>query len=142
MRAMSRENVEICRRGFEEFEAGLAHGNLGAIFDSGTFAPDAEWIPEYAPGLRSVYRGREGFVEFMRTWSEDFEDWSLRPERLIDAGDDRVLALVHQRATGKESGAQVELHMAFVFELKEARVVRVRTFIDPAEAFKAMGLSE
>ena len=139
---MSQENVEVVRRGFEEFEAGLARGNYGVNFDSGSFAPDAEWIPDYAPALRSVYRGREGFVEFMRTWSEDFEDWSLRPERLIDAGDDRVLALVHQQATGKESGAQVELHMAFVFELKEGRVIRVRTFIDPAEAFEAAGLSE
>jgi ketosteroid isomerase-like protein len=139
---MSQENVEIVRRGFEEFEAGLARGNLGAIFDSGTFAPDAEWIPDYAPGLRSVYRGREEFVEFMRTWSEDFEDWSLRPERLIDAGDDRVVILVHQQATGKGSGVQVELHMAFVYELEEGRVIRARTFIDPAVALEAAGLTE
>jgi ketosteroid isomerase-like protein len=139
---MSQENVEIVRRGFEEFEAAMARGNLGVNFDSGNFAPDAEWIPDYAPGLRSVYRGREEFVEFMRTWSEDFEDWSIRPERLIDASDDRVVALVHQRATGKGSGVQVELHMAFVYELKEGRVIRVRTFIDPADALKAAGLTE
>jgi ketosteroid isomerase-like protein len=136
---MSQENVEIVRRGFEEFEP---RGNLGVNFDSGNFAPDAEWIPDYAPGLRSVYRGREEFVEFMRTWSEDFEDWSIRPERLIDAGDDRVVALVHQRATGKGSRVQVDLHMAFVYELKEGQVIRARTFIDPAEALKAAGLSE
>jgi ketosteroid isomerase-like protein len=124
------------------FQVGLARGNLGVNFDSGAFAPDGEWIPEYAPGLRSVYRGREGFVQFMRTWSEDFEDWSIRPEKLIDVGDDRVVALVHQRATGKASGVQVDLHMAFIFDLKEGRVIRVRTFIDPAEALKAVGMSE
>jgi ketosteroid isomerase-like protein len=139
---MSQENVEIVRRSLEEFEARLDRGNFGVNFDSGNFAPDCEWIPDYAPGLRSVYRGRDEFVEFMRTWSEDFENWSIRPERLIDVGDDRVLALVHHRASGKGSGVQVELHMAFVYELKEGRVIRARTFIDPAEAFKAAGLSD
>jgi hypothetical protein len=69
---------------------------------------DAEWMP--VPGFAgpAVYRGREGFVEFMRTWTEDFEDWSIRLERLIDAGNDRVVALLHQWATGKGSGVPVE----------------------------------
>jgi ketosteroid isomerase-like protein len=141
---VSRENVEICRRGFEEFEAGLARGDPGAMFDSGTFAPDAEWIPppQDSPGMRSVYRGREEFVEFIRTWTEDFEGWSIRLERLIDAGDDRVVGLFHHRATGKRSGVPVELHMALVYELEEGRVIRIWNFLDPAEALEAVGLSK
>jgi ketosteroid isomerase-like protein len=110
-RAMSQENVEIVRRGFEEFRAGLARGDPGAMFDSGLLASDFEWIvAPNTPGLQPVYRGREGFVEFMRTWTEDFE-WSIDLERVVDAGSDRVVAVFHQRATGNASGAQVELHI-------------------------------
>jgi len=142
---VSEDNVEIVRRGIDEFQAGLARGDPGVIFDSGIVAPDAEWIPDPNPGtavgLRPVYRGREGFVEFMGTWTEDF-DWSIELERLIDVGDDRVVAMFHQRATGKASGAAVELHMALIYELENGRVTRMRNFLNPAHALEAAGLSE
>jgi ketosteroid isomerase-like protein len=142
---MSQENVEIVRRGIHEFQAGLARGEPGAIFDSEFVAPDAEWItdpnPNTAVGLRPVYRGRDGFVEFMGTWTEDF-DWSIDLERLIDAGDDRVVAMFHQHATGRASGATVEMHMAVLHELENGRVIRMRNFLDPAEALEAAGLRE
>ena len=139
---MSEENVEIVRRVFEEFQAGMERGDPGAAFDTEALAADAEWMP--APGFpgSAVHRGREGFVEFMRTWTEDFENWSVRLERLIDAGNDRVVALFHQSATGKGSGVPVELHLALVFELEGDRVVRMRNYVDPAQALEAAGLEE
>jgi len=140
---MSGDNVEIVRRAIDEFQAGLARGDPGAAYDSETVAPDAEWIPDpnAAVGLRPVYRGREGFVEFMGTWTEDF-DWSIDLERVVDAGDDRVVAMFHQHATGKGSGATVELHMALLYELEHGRIIRMRNFVDPAEALEAAGLRE
>ena len=138
---MSQENVEIVRRVFDEFKAGLARGDPAAPFDSGLNAPEAEWILPPLPGFRRVYRGREGFIEFMRTWTEDFE-WSIELERVIDAGDDRVVTVSHQRATGKGSGVPVELRMGLLFELRAGRVIRMTNFLDPAEAFKAAGLPD
>ena len=91
---------------------------------------------------RAVYRGREGFVEFMRTWIGSFADWSFRIERLIDAGDDQVVVLAHQTATGKGSGVSVELHLGQVQELEDGRVIRVRNDLEHAEALEAAGLSE
>ena len=61
---------------------------------------------------------------------------------LMDAGDDRVVALVHQSATGKGSGAPVEWHQGLVYELKDGRVIRTWTYANPAEALEAAGLSE
>jgi ketosteroid isomerase-like protein len=80
----------------------------------------------------------------MRTWTEDFEGWSIRIERLIDAGDDRVVVLTHRSATGKGSGAPVELKVGQVHELEDARLVRVRNYnyLGHAEALEAAGLRE
>jgi SnoaL-like domain len=89
---MSRENVEIVRRVSEEFLAGMERGDPGALFDSEAIAHGFEFILAVPLEGRSVWRGRERFVEFMRAWTEDFEDWSVRVERWIDAGDDRVVA--------------------------------------------------
>ena len=134
--------MEIVRRGFEAFQAGLAAGNPAAAIDAGLTAPDAEWIvPPSTPGFRQVYRGRDGFIDFMRTWTEDFE-WSIELERVIEAGDDRAVAIFHQRATGKSSGVPVELRMGLLYDIEDGRIIRMRNFLDPAEALEAAGLRE
>ena len=140
---MLEKNVEIARGVFENFQAGMERGNPGAWVDSAAVADDFEWIIA-PPGLdgRSVWHGREGFVEFLRTWTEQFEDWSIRVERWIDAGDDRVVALTHQSAAGIGSGVPVEMKLGLVYELENGRVVQVRNYFSHADALEAAGLSE
>jgi ketosteroid isomerase-like protein len=116
---MSQENVEIVRRLFEEFLAGMERGDPSALIDSEAIADDYEFMLAVPLEGRSVWRGREGFAKFMRAWTEDFEGWSVRVERWIDAGDDRVVALTHQSGTGKGSGVPVELNLGVVSELKD-----------------------
>jgi ketosteroid isomerase-like protein len=74
-------------------------------------------------------------------WTKDF-DWSIELERVIDAGGNRVVGMFHQRAIGKASGVPVELHMGLVYELEDGRIIRMRNFLDPAEALETAGLSE
>ena len=143
---MSEENVEIVRRAYEEFQAAMARGDPGSWFDSGAaVSGDFEWAldPRYPPFEgRAVWRGREGFVEFVRIWTEGFEEWSIRVERLIDAGGDRVVALTRQTATGKGSGVPVELYIGQVWELEDGRLARVTNYMSRSDALKAAGLSE
>jgi ketosteroid isomerase-like protein len=95
--------------------------------------------PRGFPFVR-FHRGREGFAEFMRTWTEDFDDFTLTLERLIDAGDDRVVGLYHHTAIGKASGVPVELRQGLVFELEGGRIVRCRNYPDHASVLEAAGL--
>ena len=139
---MSHENVEVVRRTFEEFKAGVARGDPGAAFDEETVSPDLEWVPPAGFPEGSIYRGRDGFVEFWHTWTEDFEDFSLRLERLIDAGDDRVVGLFRHNAVGKVSGVPVELPQGLVYELEGGRVIRCRNYANHAAALEAVGMSE
>jgi ketosteroid isomerase-like protein len=139
---MSEENVEVVRRVIEAFNAAWERGTPTAFDWAVHIAPDAEWIP--APELvgPAVYRGVDGWIKFMRTWTEDFEDWSSRIERLIDAGENRVVALTHQSGTGKGSGVPVDLHHGSVFELEDGRITRMRIYGDAREALEAAGLEE
>ncbi len=139
---MSQKNVEIARRLFELFHIGMETDDLGAWTESEDLADDFEWIlPPGIPGL-DVYRGREGFVEFQRIWTEDFEEWSIELEQLFDGGPDRVAGVIRQRAIGKASGAPVELQAGMVWEFEDGRVIRIRHFFKPSEALEAVGLSE
>ena len=139
---MSQEDVEIVRRVHAEFLAGLSRGDPAATFASGIVAPDFEWIlPANAPGLKPVYRGREGWIEFMRDWTEDF-DWSIELEQAIDADDGRVVVRTRQRAIGKGSGVPVELVMGGLWTVESGQATRAENFFDPVDALRAAGLSE
>ena len=139
---MSEENVEVVRRAFETFQAGMELGDPGAAYDAGVMAADAEWVTAREIDGRTVWAGREEFVDFMRTWTEPFENWSVQIERLIDVDDDRVVALTHQSATGEESGVPVEMNLAQLYELKDGLIVRVTHYVTHADALEAAGLSE
>ena len=140
---MSEENAEVVRAIYEAWWAGLERDDPGAVFDSETVGDDFEFILEgFEFEGRSVWRGREEYVEWFRTWTGEFEDWSLQVERLIDVGHDRVVALTHQSGTGKASAVPVEVDLGAVFELQDGRVVRMTTYLTHAEALEAAGLRE
>jgi ketosteroid isomerase-like protein len=142
---MSEENVEVVRRIWDLYVAGLEQGDPNAwtaAFDQGLVAPESTITPaREIPGTQT-YVGREGFLEFVRAWTAEFAELRMRLEKIIDAGDDRVVAVVHQSATGKGSGAAVELRFGIVYTLKDGQVIDRRHYLDPAEALEAVGLGE
>ena len=140
---MSEERVGIVKRLFEQLQQAADRGEwLAEDYPDDDVADDFEWVtaPEM-PGP-TTYRGRDGFLEFMVTWTEDFDSWSIRPERVIEAADDRVVAIAHQVATGKGSGVEVALHFGVIFDFAGDQLIRARNYLDPAEALEAAGLSE
>ncbi len=139
---MSEENVEIVRQLAEAVQRGTGEGDPGVLFDTGLIADDAEWVLPTPFEGKSVWKGRQEYVEFIRAWTGEFEDYSIQFESLIDAGDDRVVAIYRQRATGKESGVPVEWHSGMVIELEHGRAIRTTNYLESADALQAAGLSE
>jgi ketosteroid isomerase-like protein len=140
---MSEENVEIVRMVFETFKASVKSGDFRSpdAIEAGLLDADFEWVPATEITAES-FRGSDGFARFMETWIEDFDRWSIELEQLVDAGGDRVVAIARQDATGKGSGAPVQLKFGVLYELEAGRVIRMRNFLDPAQALQAAGLSE
>ena len=138
---MSQENIEIARRAWEVFLEGVERGSFAALFDAGLYAPSATLVPTQEGSGAKTYVGRDGYVEWVRTWIEDFRDWRIWPEKIIDAGDDRVVASARQTAIGKASGVPVEQRFGIVFTFRSSQVIEQRHYIDPEEAQEAVGLS-
>jgi ketosteroid isomerase-like protein len=131
---VSRENVELIRRGFETV---WVRGDVERAFAG--VGPDFEWVvPRHPEG--EVRRGPEGAVEFFREWLEPWEEHQIDYE-LVDLGDDRVLALLHMRARGKGSGAEVEMRVGQVWTVRDGRAVRMVLYFDADEAREAAGLA-
>ena len=133
---MSEENVEVVRRGYEQF---IATGDLIV----GAATPDFVWDMSNFHGWpeQQAYEGVDGARTFLSEWTDAWEDWELELEALYDAGD-RVVALVHQHGRSKGAGMPVEMSFAQVWTLHDGKQARMEMYSDRDEALEAAGLSE
>jgi uncharacterized protein len=132
---MSQGNIDLTRRGYEAF----ARGDLDAVLEFMHPEIEAHDPPEVPDA--AIYRGRDAV---RRDWEETaglFEDFSIDVEKSIDR-DDEVVVFLRFRGRGRDSGAELEAPMAHVWTLHDGKAVRLRQFLDRAEALEAVGLSE
>jgi ketosteroid isomerase-like protein len=132
---MSAENVDIIRRGYEEFIA------TGAPTED-IMAPDFVWDMSTFRGWpeRKTYEGVEGMREFVTDWTAAWEDWRLEVEDLLDAGDE-VVAIVRQSGRSKTTGLPVDMRFAQLWTLSDGKQTRMRMYADPEEALRTAGLA-
>ena len=135
---MSQKNVEIVRRVAEAFNRRDVSGMVEE------HDPDVEWHPAMQTSLggeATVYRGHEGIRAMMRDFYEVFAEIHVDVSEIRDIGD-RAVLIGRLRVRGKESGVETESPAAYVVDLGNSKVIQVRTYLDPAEALEAVGLSE
>jgi uncharacterized protein len=134
-RAMSQENVEIVRRGYEAFDRGDIQTVL-SLMDSEIETRVDRAFPEWEP-----FYGRDGFMSFLQAWLEPWETYRVQVDKLIDAGE-RVLVAATEFGRSKDTGFDVEQRSYHVWTLKDGRAVRLDSFFEWSEALEAAGLSE
>jgi hypothetical protein len=84
---MSQENVEVVRRAVEISAEAVRQGDPGAGFDKcvreGIVASDLDWRAGVRGGVGVAgiddFAGRDGIIEFMRRWTEDFDVFAVEP---------------------------------------------------------------
>jgi ketosteroid isomerase-like protein len=136
---MSRENVDIVRKLFAEWE----RGNFWALTE--LYAADVEWRwsrEARAPRSGSAtYRGLAEIEAAMREWLSDWGWFHLTAEEFIDAGDHIVvMTKVHARLT--DGRGEVHDRQADVITVRDGKIVRMETFDGRAEALQALRLQE
>jgi ketosteroid isomerase-like protein len=132
---VSEENLATVRRLYE-----LWNGEQDMLAAMPLFDPEIEYVnPESAieSGTRS---GVGGMVKALESVDGSFADYVHEPERLLEAGQDKVLAYVVFRAHGRDSGALVEKSEQHVWTLRNGKILRFEWFHDEAAAKRAAGL--
>ena len=129
---MSRENVELARRGMNGVEEFFALFDEFVICDNRFFS---------LPDSSGVEVGRDAVTDLCRRYWEAFDDYRLTAEEIIDAGPSVVLVL-REEGRGKESGVPFEREWAHVWTFRNGRIIRIEPFPSRAEALEAAGLSE
>ena len=91
----------------------------------------------------STYRGEtEAWTGYFAAMDETWEEWRIEEAELRDAGDDRVACLCDLVGRGKASGVPVERAVGIVFRIRDGKLWRIRSYLDPSDALEAVGLSE
>jgi ketosteroid isomerase-like protein len=92
-------------------------------------------------GEATVYRGHEGVRELYRDFDEAFTELQAEQSEFRDLGE-QVVATGHLRGRGRESGASTETAIVWLVEFRHDKAVRIREYLDLAEALEAAGLRE
>ena len=130
---MTGRNVEIVREAWAVY----ARRGIAAVLDC--FADDC--VCEDFPQMpdRTTYRGRQGALEWYESFARMWGDLDVQLLELIEAGED-VVAIASLRGRGKESGADVGVVAAYVYELRQGKIARARAFTSKNEGLTAAGI--
>ena len=92
------------------------------------------------PGLKAVYRGREGAVELWDDMRSPWNRFAITTERTEVVGD-RVVGLVTFRVRGRD-GIATDRSWAYVVSFREGIPTRTDNFSSWEKALDAVGLAE
>jgi ketosteroid isomerase-like protein len=141
---MSQENVELARaalNAFAELDEGLVDLQRVQKF----FAQDVITTFSGFEGFmakQTTLHGRDEFLKFRAAWMEPYDDFSYEPVRIIDAGGNRVVVMLHQRGKPHGSDSWVEMDYGLVYTVEEGLIARSDFYSTPKKALEVAGLRE
>ena len=134
---MSAENVELVRRAIAAFVSEPPDvESLGEVL-----GPDHVLTTNWGVG-ETEHRGVQGALAALAEMSAIWDSWQQEVERVLDAGEKGVVALLRFRARGRESAVPVESPWAIVATLRDGRIVSSTVFLTHDGALKAVGLEQ
>jgi ketosteroid isomerase-like protein len=132
---MSQKNVDIVRDGYDAFNRGDIEASLDHL------DPSIEWWPAADEPIIEPYRGHDGYRRLIAEVRDVSPDIQVEIEELFVVGD-QVVACLHFRGRGRESGVPVEIRETQVARLHDGKIIEVHEYRERDEALEAVGLSE
>ena len=103
--------------------------------------PDVELDWSASRGLEAgIYRGAEEVIGFYENFLGTFEEVHIEADRFIESGNSVVVPNV-ARIRGRD-GIETIARSAFVFEVRDGLIARIRLYQGTREALDALGLRE
>jgi ketosteroid isomerase-like protein len=133
---MSEENVNLVRRLFEAYQR--------ADFPAIAECSDDEF--EFTSVLTAVeetsYRGKDGLAAYWADMNEAWEEWQIELVAIHEGHADDVVVITRLTGRGKSSGVPVDRTIGIRYRIRDGRLWRMESYLDPAECLEAAGLSE
>jgi ketosteroid isomerase-like protein len=132
------DNVELVRDLLEAFRR-RDHERAFDFYDP-HIEWDARWHP--SPDVVGIYHGHEGVRTYWRRWLSAWSDLEFVIDD-VQAGDGgQVVAVIRdQHQWGRHSGVETEVPpYGLIFTIRDGKVVRWQSFVEPEAALKAAGL--
>jgi ketosteroid isomerase-like protein len=130
---MSSPNLDLVRSIYADWERG--------DFSRAEWAhPEIEYVVPDGPEPGSwmgITQMAQAFRDQLRAW----QDYRVEVSDFRELDDERVLALVHFRASGKTSAVEVDQEGAEVFHLRGDRVTRLVAYWDRDRALADLDLA-
>jgi ketosteroid isomerase-like protein len=123
------DHVDLVRRGFDAMNAGDLDALMQLVAD--------DIVADVPTGYANAdtYRGRDGFRRMAEQWLEPWSSFRAEPLDFIEQGD-AVVIPIRQSATGRESGIEVEMDLAYLLRVRDGKLVEWRLCKDAAEALE------
>lgn len=128
-------HADAMRRSIDAYNSGDLDG-LMAMAD-----PDIEWevAPEHPAS--TTHRGLEEVRAYHEDWRNTLDDLRLDLVSITESGD-VVVAVCRISGKGSESGADVEVEIAFLTTFRDGKAIRVEEFLDAEEAIRAISTAD
>lgn len=127
---LSRPNAEIVRNAFQWWNADRE--SFIEIVD-----PEVEISVASSEVTGGVpFRGHEGYRRWVATMEESFEVWELCPQTFEERGE-TVLVLGTMCLRGRGSGVELEQETGWIVDVREGKLLRLRSHLSHIEARRA-----
>jgi ketosteroid isomerase-like protein len=132
---LSRQNVELVRTALDAVTR--------RDWDAATapYSPDIEWDDRDLRPEGGIHKGIDAMTKEMRTWFGTWENYWLRVDQALDAGDD-VVVVLREGGMGRGSRVRMEQQIGMAMTVRDGLIERVRLYREPSKAFEAAGLTE
>jgi ketosteroid isomerase-like protein len=133
---MSQENVEVVRAWIRACNGTDAESAV-ALCDPAFEMTESPTLPGAA-----TTSGLEGLRRYFAGWRHNWSDWDWQEQEVHDLPPDKVLVVSLLRLRGLRSGIWVEHRWAYLFTVRQGKLLRQDGFDDEAQALEALGLRE
>ena len=123
--------VELLRRAYEALNEGNIEAPLAALH------PDAIWRESAELPGADVVRGRSEIETFLKEFLETWRSFHQEVEG-IQVKSDQVAVLLHMRAVGRSSGAEIDARYGHVWTMRDGHGVCVDAYRDQSAALRAL----
>ena len=128
---MQGTEVELLRDAYEALNEGNIEVPLAALDADAVWRESAE-----LPGA-DVVRGRSEIEAFLREFLETWSSFHQEIEEIQVKGD-QIAMLLHIRAVGRGSGAEIDTRYGHVWTMRDGHGVSVDAYRDQAGALRAL----